>query len=339
MKILIIGGSGFLGSRILHHFSLKIHEITVITRGIHKIDAKEKYKYIQIDRKKRAKFKSLLMKYEFDWVIDVCAMEHQDTKEIIEIFKNRISHFLHISTDAVYDFAHLEDYSTFPIFESDRQGDLTDSHDYRREKRKCEQLLVQAYEKSNFPVTIIRPTYIYGPNNYKYREKYFFDRIFAKKNLFIPYPGNAYVDLVHVDDVASLCVECLQNPKSIGEIYNASGGELTSGELLAKLVGNIIGIEPNIVYYKDDDLKKARWPENKRLYPFISKGIKCISNQKAIHQLGWIPQIRLREGINQCYKTYMEKGFEEINWKDEEQLFNTILNSQKILQNKNEIQL
>jgi len=35
----------------------------------------------------------------------------------------------------------------------------------------------------------------------------------------------------------------------------------------------------------------------------------------------------------------MEKGHEEINWKDEEQLFNTILNSQKILQNKNEIQL
>jgi nucleoside-diphosphate-sugar epimerase len=185
---------------------------------------------------------------------------------------------------------------------------------------------VQAYEKSNFPVTIIRPTYIYGPNNNKYREKYFFDRISAKKNLFILYPGNAYVDLVHVDDVASLCVECLQNSKSIGEIYNASGGELTSGELLAKLVGNIIGIEPNIVYYKDDDLKKARWPENKRLYPFTSKGIKCISNQKAIHQLGWTPQIRLREGIKQCYKTYIENGFEEINWNDEEKLFNAILN-------------
>ena len=327
MKILIIGGSGFLGSRILHYFSLEKHEIMVITRGIHEIDKKGKFDYIQIDRKNRTKFKSLLMKYDFDWVIDVCAMEHQDTKEIIEIFKNRISNFLHISTAAVYDQAHLEDYSTFPIFESDKQGNLTDSHDYRREKRKCEQLLMQAYEKSKFPVTIIRPTYIYGPNNYKYREKYFFDRILAKKPLFIPYPGNAYIDFVHVDDVALLCVKCLQNPKSIGEIYNASGGELTSGELLAKLTGDIIGIDPIIEYYNDENLKKAQWPDNKRLYPFINKGILCLSNQKAIHMLGWIPQIRLKEGINQCYKTYKENGFEKFNWKDEDRLFSTIINS------------
>ena len=306
MKILIIGGSGFLGSRILHYFSLEKHEIMVITRGIHEIDKKGKFDYIQIDRKNRTKFKSLLMKYDFDWVIDVCAMEHQDTKEIIEIFKNRISNFLHISTAAVYDQAHLEDYSTFPIFESDKQGDLT---------------------KSKFPVTIIRPTYIYGPNNYKYREKYFFDRILAKKPLLIPYPGNAYIDFVHVDDVALLCVKCLSNPKSIGEIYNASGGELTSGELLAKLTGDIIGIDPIVVYYNDEDLKKAQWPDNKRLYPFITKGILCLSNQKAIHMLDWIPQFRLKEGINQCYKKYKENGFDEINWKDEDRLFSIITNN------------
>jgi len=335
MKILIIGGSGFLGSRILHYFSSKMHDITVITRGIHKLEVKEGINYIQMDRKNRSKFKSTLKKYEFDWIIDVCAYEHQDTKEIIEIFKNRISRFLHIGTDAVYDFAHLEDYFTFPIFESDSLGSLTDSHDYRREKRKCEHILMQAYENSRFPVTIIRPTYIYGPNNYKYREKYFFDRIFSKKPLFIPYPGNAYIDLVHVDDVASLCVKCLQNSKSIGEIYNASGGELTSGELFAKLIGDIIEIKPNIVYYNDDDLKKAQWPENKRLYPFTSKGIKCISNQKAIHELGWKPQIRLREGIIQSYKVYKKNGFEAVNWKDEDKLFHIISKNQKNLTKQN----
>lgn len=321
MKALVIGGSRFIGLHLLQKLSERGVETTVVNRGNNNISYPSNCSHVKADRTNVEELKKAIGEKHFDWCFDVVAMKGDQTKQLIQLLDRRVEKFVHISTASVYE---LENPLTLPLHEEDLIGPTTeDEFWYAREKRLCEQHLFEAYRDDDFPMTIVRPTYVYGPDNYIYREGYFFDRILANKPVFVPKPGNAWFDLVHVDDVAELSIVVAEQPEATGQAFNASGGDMISGEGYTKLVGKIIGQEPTILHYSPEDLQEVEWPDKKQLFPYSGSGMMGLSMTKAAHELGFVPQYRLKDGLRHTYEWYRQKKQTELpEWSDEDKLAN-----------------
>jgi len=105
MKILIIGGSRFVGPYVIDLLLKHNHFLTVVNRGQISSAYNKKIKFIQKDRDK-----NLSIPGKFDAVIDTCAYTGQQIKKAIKELK--FSYFLNFGTVAAYKKSEI-----FPLTE------------------------------------------------------------------------------------------------------------------------------------------------------------------------------------------------------------------------------
>ena len=176
MRILIMGGTRFIGVYLTKILVEQGHEVVLFNRG-NKPAPVAGVEQIHGDRKDANLLKEKLTGLSFDAVFDNNGRELSDTKPLVEIFKERVKHFVYISSAGVY-------------LKSDqmphREGDAVDPKSRHKGKYETETYLVE----QGLPWTSIRPTYIYGPQNYNDLEAWFFDRIV--RNRPIPIPEEAF---------------------------------------------------------------------------------------------------------------------------------------------------
>lgn len=334
-RILLIGGSRFSGKQLMYKLSQENHEITVINRGKVNLKYPANVHHIPLDRLETDLLVSELRDQHFDWIFDFIAWKGPETQVLIDLFKNHIQRFIHISTGNYYHLEKPESYLTQPIFEEDEIGPINSETDpYSKGKRMIENDLFNAFRANRFPMTILRPTYIYGPDNYFERETYFFRRKELNRPILIPSPGYGFIDFIYSEDLATLCLLAAKFSKAIGEAYNASCGEVICGEDLVRLVDswNPEQQTSKTLYYSQEDLQAINWPKNKPLYPFSSDRLMLFSPHKAIRDLGFHPR-RLKDGLHQTFlwfKEHRDASFEKnYNWHDEDRLVKFIQEKEK----------
>jgi len=194
-KILLIGGSKFIGKTLLNKLHSQNHEITVINRGT---VASSDYlpsgvKHHKADRNNEEELREAIGDEAFDVVFDICAITKDHVIKILKVIEGNVLRHVHVSSGSVYD---TENVLSVPVDEDHPFPELKeDTHPYVVSKTEAEIELFQAYNDRQFPMTIVRPTYVYGPDNYVYREAYFFDRIDRERSILLPEKGEG-VDAV-----------------------------------------------------------------------------------------------------------------------------------------------
>ena len=238
MRILMMGGTRFIGVYLTKILAAQGHEVVLFNRG-NKPAPVSGVKQIQGDRTNVEQLKEKLSTVEFDAVFDNNGRELSDTKPLAEIFKGRVQHFVYMSSAGVYlksdQMPHIE-------------GDATDPKS--RHLGKCETETYLA--ESGLPWTSIRPTYIYGPQNYNDLEAWFFDRIARDRPIPIPGNGMHFTQLGHCQDLAKAMAAVLGNERARGQIYNVSGDRFVTFDGLARACIQAAGKSPDaikIVHY------------------------------------------------------------------------------------------
>ncbi len=316
MKILVIGGSRFSGKIVVEMLAEKGHDVTVLNRGKAEGDVgvpflkNERYSYpskvkvIHTDRTNYEELQTKLEGNDFQAIIDTCAYNEKDIQVMMDLASDKLENYIFTSTGSVYDEENIE---MIPVVEDDPFGSEADDCpvQYSRDKRRAETLLKKAFVENNFPYTAIRPTYIYGPNNYIYREAYFYDRIMDSKPIYMPGTGEYVIDFVFAADVAKLLVAPLENKKAFGQAYNAAGqGGITLNNY-SKFLFQIIGKETEIIHFDlqpviDAELK----PENRnQMFPFVHDAHFVLSKEKAAIELGYKPK-KLFDGLQETFEWY-----------------------------------
>ena len=291
--VLVMGGSRFVG---LHTASILLREgyqVTTLNRGTTEQPAG--VRHLKCDRKDSTRLKGLLEKEKFSAVVDITADAPEDTEAMIRIFYGRVERFVHCSTGAVY-----EDRWEFPVFEEDPLVAWTGRRIYPENKAQCERLLFKAFEERGFPATILRPTVIYGPHNYLYREAYVFDRAEARRPIPVPGDGKSVTHLVHVDDVAKGFAAALRSRASIGQVYNIAGPRAVSLDLWVESAAKPCTRDVRIIHY-DEGLVSRNVEKGFPLptSPWI------MSIQKAQRDLGFSPR-GLHDGMKETYEWYSQ---------------------------------
>lgn len=285
MRILIMGGTRFIGVYLTKALVEQGHEVVLFNRG-KKPAPIEGIQQIHGDRQDIEQLKEKLKEEQFDVIYDNNGRELSDTKSLVELFKDQVKQFVYVSSAGVYlksdQMPHIE-------------GDAVDPNSRHKGKFETEAYLAE----SGVPWTAIRPVYIYGPQNYNPLEAWFFDRIVRDR--VIPIPGNGlhFTQFGHVQDLASAMVAVLGNPQALGQIYNISGDRYVTFDGLAKAAAIAAGKSADdlkIVHYNPKDFDFGK----KKAFPLRPQHFFA-DIHKAQTELNWQPEYDLISGLKDSF--------------------------------------
>ena len=293
MRILVMGGTRFIGVYLTKQLVAQGHEVVLFNRG-KKPAPVAGLQTIVGDRTDADTLKSKLAGESFDAIFDNNGRELSDTQPLVELFGDQVKHFVYVSSAGVYlksdQMPHIE-------------GDAVDPNSRHRGKFETEAYL----QAQGVPFTSVRPVYIYGPQNYNPLEAWFFDRIVRGRPVPIPGNGMHLTQLGHVQDLAEAMAAVLGNDTAIGQIYNISGEKAVTFDGLARACAEAAGKDPSdlkIVHYdpKAFDFGKAKaFPM--RVQHFFT------AIDKAQAELGWAPKFDLVAGLKDSFQhDYLATG-------------------------------
>lgn len=282
MRILIMGGTRFIGVYLTQILVEQGHEVVLFNRGNRPLPSLQGVGQIIGDRTDPTQLKEKLLPEKFDVIFDNNGRELADTQPLAEIFADRVQHFVYMSSAGVYlksdQLPHVE-------------GDQVDPKSRHRGKHETETYLQQ----QGLPFTSIRPTYIYGPRNYNDLESWFFDRIVRDRPIPIPGTGINITQLGHVKDLAMAMSQVIGNQQAIGQVYNISGDRFVSFDGLARACAQAASKSPDDIKIVHYDPKKFDFGKRKafplRVQHFFA------SVHKAQIELNWQPQYDLISGL------------------------------------------
>ena len=285
MRILIMGGTRFIGVYLTKILVERGHDVVLFNRG-NKPAPVEGVQQIHGDRKESTRLKELLASEEFDAVFDNNGRELSDTQPLVEIFKDKIQHFVYVSSAGVYLKSDL-----MPHVE----GDSVDPKSRHKGKFETEAYLRDA----GVPFTSIRPVYIYGPGNYNPLEAWFFDRIVRDRPIPIPGNGMYMTQLGHCEDLARAMAAVLGNERAIGQIYNISGARYVTFDGLARACATATGKSPESVSLVHYDPQQFDFGKRKA-FPLRSQHFFA-DIHKAKEELNWQPKFDLVSGLKDSF--------------------------------------
>jgi nucleoside-diphosphate-sugar epimerase len=112
--------------------------------------------------------------------------------------------------------------------------------------RESETALAATCAKTGAPLTIFRPTMIYGAGMDKNVTA--IARFVKAVRLFpVIGDGRGLRQPVHAEDLAQACVSALENPESFGKTYNLGGGETLTYREMVERIFRGLGIAPRVI--------------------------------------------------------------------------------------------
>lgn len=297
MRILIMGGTRFIGVSLTKILVAQGHEVVLFNRG-NKPCSVEGVAEIHCDRKDITQVKEKLKGEKFDAIFDNNGRELSDTQPLVELFKDQISHFIYVSSAGVYlpseQMPHRED-------------DLVDPQSRHKGKYETEEYL----KNQGIPFTSIRPVYIYGSGNYNDLEAWFFDRLVRNLPILIPNGGLHFTQFGHVEDLAIAMSKVLGNSNAIGQIYNISGDRYVTFKGLALACAEAVGKKPEEIEIKYYDPAKLNLGKRKAFPIRTQHFFTDIS--KAQKELNWQPKYNLVSGLKESFENdYLLSGRDKI---------------------------
>ncbi|MCC5665963.1 NAD-dependent epimerase/dehydratase family protein [Nostoc sp. CHAB 5784] len=282
MRILIMGGTRFIGVYLTQLLVEQGHEVVLFNRGNRPAPSLEGVGQIIGDRTDATQLKAKLSQENFDVIFDNNGRELTDTQPLAEIFQDRVQHFVYMSSAGVYlksdQLPHVE-------------GDPVDPKSRHKGKHETEAYLTQL----GLPFTSIRPTYIYGPRNYNELEGWFFDRIVRDRPIPIPGNGLHITQFGHVKDLAKALTQVLGNEQAIEQIYNISGDRFVTFDGLARASAVAAGKSPDAVKIVHYDPKKFDFGKRKAFPMRVQHFFASVN--KAQTELNWHPEYDLISGL------------------------------------------
>ncbi|XP_076899284.1 chloroplast stem-loop binding protein of 41 kDa b, chloroplastic-like [Bidens hawaiensis] len=302
-KILVMGGTRFIGIFLSRRLVEEGHQVTLFTRGKAPVTQplpgesdeaynafKSKILHLKGDRKDYDFVRTSLKAEGFDVVYDINGREAEEVEPIIDALPN-LEQYIYCSSAGVYLKSDLLPH---------REVDAVDPKSRHKGKLETEALL----ESKGVNYTSIRPVYIYGPLNYNPVEEWFFHRLKEGRPIPIPNSGLQVTQLGHVKDLAKAFITVLGNEKASKQVYNISGDRYVTFDGLARACAKAGGFpEPEIIHYNPKEFDFG----NKKAFPFRDQHFFA-SVDKAKEELGIIPEYSLVEGLTDSYNLDFGRG-------------------------------
>jgi 2'-hydroxyisoflavone reductase len=232
MRILVIGGTRFVGRHFVEQAVARGHDVTLFHRGRTGMDL-----FPDLDHRigDRDTDLSTLTEGEWDATVDTCAYLPRQVHTLADLLGDRGGHHLLVSSVSVYappgGPGIDEDAALIEL--DDPSTEAVTAETYGGLKVLCERAAVERHGPATL---LVRPTYVVGPDDYTWRFPWWVQRIARGGTVVAPGPAGAPAQVIDVRDMAAWMVRLLEDDRS-GPFHAASPAPpYTWGEELEAIV-------------------------------------------------------------------------------------------------------
>jgi nucleoside-diphosphate-sugar epimerase len=292
MRVLVIGGTEFISLHLVQSLLRERHDVVVLNRGRRPERAPQGVRTIVCDRKDWTALKTALAGERFDALVDItyAPTTGEDVEALLAALGGRVGHAVFVSTGRVHDHA-------VPMPISEATPRTLYWGEYARVKIAGE----DAYMRSGLPVTIVRPTHVYGPLNTRNNETFFFDRLVRGRPILVPGDGGWLRQFGHVEDLADAMAAMLGDRRAFGRAYNVTGEEAITQLGFVDLIAEVVKRPATLVH-----VPKAPFGQN------LAYDCHAVYTTVKIRgELGIRPRYTLASGLAQTFEWYRREGLEQ----------------------------
>ena len=241
-RVLVLGGSYFVGRKMVEYLAGNGYEVTVLNRGTKPLSV-EGVQQICCDRNDGEGMKAALSGKSYDYVIDVSWQDVSWVEKLCDALSfDTVKKLVFISSSAVYDVEHLQ----IPFAETDALGENKYWTFYGKGKIDAESYYSEFLKERKTELVILRPPYIYGEYNYAQRESLIFRQLMENKPVVIP-ASNPKLQFIYTEDLAAI-VDCLLKTETGKEsIFNVGNQTAVTSKEWVEACARVAGKVPEII--------------------------------------------------------------------------------------------
>jgi dTDP-L-rhamnose 4-epimerase len=326
MKVLIIGGTRFLGAAVARELLGLNYKVTALHRGKTSGKNLSGLKHLLGDARDKNFVERQLREGCYDVVVDTI-LRAKDLVWYLPLLANSTGKLVHCGSAGVYTPARclpsLETDSTpCPRFLGDFDAKLAQDH-----------VLLNFNMRTGFHTCSLRVSNLIGPGDIPLdiwggRKSTYFQRLADHMPIWIPNNGSSLLQPVHVDDVASGFRAAIESDRTSGQIYNLSSEAPVTLIEYAQCAKDLLGSKSEFSFVSKEIISAKIKTNNSgpkfwhRLFlrdksqqdglHFLCEDM-WVSIDKAKHELGYMPKISLGESLRDSFDWMIQKDLLRLN--------------------------
>lgn len=312
-RVIVIGGSGHVGTYLVPRLVEAGHHVVNVTRGERQPYSPSaawsavEHAFMDRDAEEAAgTFGARIAALKPDIVVDMISFTLASTQQLVGALRGQVEHFLHCGTIWVYGHN-----ATVPATEDQP---LNGIGSYGSQKAEIEAWLLGEARRSGFPATVFRPGHIVGPgwtplNPAGHFNLDVFSRIARGDPLLLPNFGMETVHHVHADDVAQIVMGAIAHRgAALGEAFNAVSPQAINLKGYAEAMYRWFGQTPKLGFEGYETWKLKQSPEDAQAtWEHIFRS-PSHSVAKAERLLGHRPRYTSLEAVYESVSWLIEHG-------------------------------
>ncbi|GAC1684302.1 MAG: SDR family oxidoreductase [Candidatus Dormibacteraceae bacterium] len=284
MKVIVLGGTRFIGRAVVEELAAAGHKLLIVHRGNLEPDDLVSVQHLHAERRELAAHRDELAAFRPDAAIDCRALSREDSQIAIDALPTGVRLVVISSLDVYRAFGAVnEDRETDPVPLDEESPVRPNRYPYRGQRPGMDD-----YDKLDVEdvylahgATSLRLPMVYGEHDYQLREEYLLRRVRAGRTR-IPFGSGMWLTCRgYVKDIARGVHLVLETPEAAGQIFNLCEDRTYSVSLWSHMILDAAGSDAELVRVADELL-----PEDLKATGTMSQHIAA-SARKARSMLGW----------------------------------------------------
>ena len=307
MRVIVIGGTGHVGTYLVPRLVAAGHDVAVISRSqrdpYQPHGAWNDVQRVTIDREaaeQRGDFGGQIRDLNPDAVIDMICFTLDSAQQLVEALRGHVQHFLHCGTIWIHG-PSVE----VPTTEEQPRRPFGD---YGIQKAQIEAYLLDQARRYHFPATCLHPGHIVGPgwhplNPQGHFNTAVFERIARGEEIALPNLGMETVHHVHADDVAQGFMGALAHwSTAVGQGFHMVSPAALTLRGYAEAMAQWFGVAPRLTYLPWEEWKTTVSADEARAtWDHIAHSPNC-SIAKAQRLIGYQPRYRSLQCVQESVR-------------------------------------
>jgi UDP-glucose 4-epimerase len=284
LRVVVLGGTRFIGRAIVERLAAEGHELLVVHRGQLEPKDMPAIQHLHTDRAGLGSHRDEIVSFKPEAAIDCRALTRADAETALDALPKGLRWIVISSLDVYRAFGAVnEGKETDPVPLDEESPVRENRYPYRGKIPGMDEYDKLDVEETYLPkgATVLRLPMVYGEHDYQLREEFILRRIRAGRTR-IPFGGGMWLACRgYVRDIARGVELALQNPAAAGEVFNLCEDRTYSMRMWSLMILQAAGSNAELVRVADEAL-----PEDLEMTGTVSQHIAA-SARKARTLLGW----------------------------------------------------